>query len=86
MREHDVSIGQRFQKVDGTGLIFEVVEIVSAQNLPHARLTRVDSPTEVRIIALAALLDRHHYQQTSDGSLPLMRRNAPLNLTAVASN
>jgi hypothetical protein len=86
MREQDVSIGQRFQKVDGTGLVFEVVEIVSARNLPHARLTRVDSPTEVRVIALSTLLDRHHYQLTSDGSLPIVRRTSPLNLTATAGD
>lgn len=86
MREQDVTIGQRFQKVDGTGLVFEVADIVSARNLPHARLRRVDSPTEVRIIALSILLDKHHYQLTSDGSLPVVRRTSPLHLTASAGN
>jgi hypothetical protein len=86
MREQEVVVGQRFQKADGTGLVFEVAELVSARNLPHARLTRVDSPTEVRIIALSTLLDKHHYQLTSDGSLPVARRSSPLNLTATAGS
>jgi hypothetical protein len=78
MRDKPVEIGQRFLKADGTGLIFEVVDLIMSQNLPHARIIQVDNPTERRVIALCALQDRQHYMPAQDGMLPLARRPAPL--------
>lgn len=74
MRETKVSRGQRFQKADGTGIVFEVIELVDRANMPHARLARMDNPGEERVIAIVALLDKRLFAPASAGALPVRER------------
>lgn len=74
MREMKISRGQRFQKVDGTGIVFEVIELVDRANMPHARLSRLDNPGEERVIATVALLDKKLFAPASAGALPARER------------
>lgn len=69
MRAGAVSRGQRFQKADGTGIVFEVIDLVERSGMPHARLSRLDNPTEERVIAIAALRDKRLFTAAS-GVLP----------------
>jgi hypothetical protein len=70
MRETKVSRGQRFQKADGTGIVFEVTELVDRASMPHARLSRLDNPSEERVIAVVALLDKRLFVPAA-GALPI---------------
>lgn len=54
-------IGRRFRKVGCFGLEFEVTDSVWIQGLPHARLVRVDIPSEDRLIALDELASGKTY-------------------------
>ncbi|MGE0096228.1 MAG: hypothetical protein AB7M05_05985 [Alphaproteobacteria bacterium] len=74
MREIKVNRGQRYQKADGTGIVFEVIELVDRAHMPHARLSRLDNPSEERVIAIAALRDKRLFTPTSDGTLPMRER------------
>lgn len=74
MRDTKISRGQRFQKADGTGIVFEVIELVDRANMPHARLARVDNPGEERVFALTALLDKRMFVPASGGGLPVRER------------
>lgn len=77
MRETKISRGQRFQKADGTGIVFEVIELVERANMPHARLSRADNPAEVRVFALTALLDKRMFVPASTGALPVRKSRDP---------
>ncbi|MHB1216773.1 MAG: hypothetical protein ACYC1L_01055 [Alphaproteobacteria bacterium] len=74
MRETKVSRGQRFQKADGTGIVFEVIELVDRANMPHARLSRLDNPGEERVIATVVLLDKKLFVPASASALPVRER------------
>ena len=74
MRETKVSRGQRFQKADGTGIVFEVIELVDRSGMPHARLSRLDNPSEERVIATVALTDKRLFVAASGGDLPIRGR------------
>jgi hypothetical protein len=74
MREKKVSRGQFFQKADGTGIVFKVIELVDRANMPHARLSRLDNPGEERVIAIAALWDKKLFVPASTGALPVRER------------
>lgn len=76
MREAKASPGQQFQKTDGSGIVFEIVELVTRANMPHARLARLDNPGEERVIALTALLDKKLFTPTSGGALSRNRNQA----------
>jgi len=54
-------IGRRFRKVGCFRLEFEVIDSVWIQGLPHARLVRVDLPSEDRLIALDELVSGKTY-------------------------
>ena len=77
MRDTKVSRGRRFQKADGTGIVFEVIELVDRANMPHARLSRVDNPGEERVFALTALLDKRMFVPASTDALPVRERRDP---------
>jgi len=80
MRETKVSRGQWFQKADGTGIAFEVIELVERSGMPHARLSRLDNPSEERVIATVALLDKRLFVPASGGDLPVRKHRANLAL------
>lgn len=66
-------VGQRFQRNDGAGLVFEVVELVAGFGRPHLRLRRIDDPTDTRVFAHSALMDRHLFRAI-DASAPARQR------------
>ncbi len=66
----DVRVGQHFQRADGAGLIFEVVDTVTSFGPPHLRVRRVDDPTDTRVFARSALMDRHLFRALQGSSLP----------------
>ncbi len=76
MRDTMVSRGRRFQKADGTGIVFEVKELVDRSGMPHARLSRLDNPGEERVIAVVALLDKRLFVPAT-GALPARERQDP---------
>lgn len=75
MREKNVRRGQFFQKADGTGIVFEVIELVDRANMPHARLSRLDNPGEERVIATAALWDKKLFVPAPMSALPARERH-----------
>lgn len=56
-----IQIGQRFQKADHSGIVFEVLEVVEVEGREHVHLARVDWPSDRRIYAAAAVLDRRMF-------------------------
>lgn len=81
MREKSVSRGQCFQKADGTGIVFKVIELVDRAHMPHARLSRLDNPSEERVIAVTALRDKRLFVPASAGALPVRERQDAADLT-----
>lgn len=62
VRFETVAIGDLFSKIDKHQSTWEVVEIVTPTgHQPHARLACVDRPTDLRMIAIAALHDKRLY-------------------------
>lgn len=62
--------GQQFQRTDSAGLVFEVVETITSYGLPHIRVRRVDDPTDLRVFARSALMDRRLFRVVRDKDLP----------------
>lgn len=62
VRFETVAIGDLFSKIDKHQSTWEVVEIVTPTgHQPHARLACVDRPSDLRMIAIAALHDKRLY-------------------------
>ena len=56
---NDFNIGDLVRKANSTGWIWQVAEFVTPSgHQPHARLVRVNNPSDSRIFAIAALKDR----------------------------
>ncbi|MDA0702182.1 MAG: hypothetical protein O3A96_02915 [Proteobacteria bacterium] len=70
MTTKQINLGQRFQKTDGTDMVFEVVDLVDIGGLPHARLSDVLDPSDRRVVSVDALYDRRHFRHAVDGALP----------------
>jgi hypothetical protein len=70
MTAKQVNLGQRFQKTDGTDMVFEVVDLVDVSGMPHARLSDVLDPSDRRVVSVDALFDRRHFRHAADGTLP----------------
>jgi hypothetical protein len=66
----DVRVGQRFQRTDGAGLVFEVVDSITSFGPPHLRVRRVDDATDTRVFARSALMDKHLFRVVQASSLP----------------
>jgi hypothetical protein len=75
-------IGQQFKRVDQTGLVFEVVEEIITFGLAHFRVRRIDDPTDTRIFAHSALLDRHLFKPIQGTELPSPSATGQLRLSA----
>lgn len=59
MKRSEPSIGDMLRKVNSTDWVWQVVEFVTpAGHRPHARLMRVNYPSDTRMFAVAALKDR----------------------------
>ena len=54
----DVEPGQHFKH---NGVAWEVVELRSLNGIPHVRIVRVGDSTELKLIALSALLERYDF-------------------------
>ena len=58
-KRKDIGIGDRFRKNNSTDWVWQVTEIVTpGGHEPHARLVRVNFPTDARMFAIAALKDK----------------------------
>jgi hypothetical protein len=58
-----VGVGQEYVKLDAGPDPWQVLSIFAGPgDVPHARIVRVTQPGEVRVVALAALVDRHRYR------------------------
>jgi hypothetical protein len=66
----DVRVGQQFQRTDGAGLVFEVVEQVTSFGPPHLRVRRIDDPTDARVFARSALMDKRLFRIVQGNALP----------------
>ena len=75
-------IGQRFKRADQSGMIFVVTEEVRGFGLPHFRVRRIDDPTDTRIFAFSALLDRHLFRAVQGNDLPEPSDAGQLRLSA----
>ena len=69
MHEPTIIVGQRFEKTDGTGMVFEVAEHVKAPGLPHVRIAHVGNPSDLRLVAASVLSDRNFFRPTCEGML-----------------
>ncbi len=78
VRFETVAIGDLFSKIDKHQSTWEVVEIVTPTgHQPHARLACVDRPSDLRMIAIAALHDKRLYLDA--GRSPRLERdNLPI--------
>lgn len=67
----EVSVGALMRKTNSTNWIWQVVEFVTPSgHQPHARLMRVNNPSDMRMFAVAALNDRSLFVDADD---PLRR-------------
>jgi hypothetical protein len=66
----DIRVGQQYQRTDGAGLVFEVVEPVTSFGPPHLRVRRVDDHTDTRVFARSALMDKNHFRVVQGAALP----------------
>lgn len=66
----DVRVGQQFQRVDGTGLVFEVVEPITSFGPLHLRVRRVDDSADTRVFARSALTNKRMFRAVQGSSLP----------------
>lgn len=80
---HDVRSGQQFQRTDSAGLVFEVVESVTSFGVPHIRVRRVDDPTDLRVFARSALMNRRLFRMVQGNDLPHRSNNSRLRLSPV---
>jgi len=60
-----VRVGQRYIKVDAGPAAWEVLAIFPGPlDMPHVRISSVEEPDTIRVVSVAALLDRRRYQLT----------------------
>ena len=72
----DVTVGDLLRKTNSTDWIWQVTEFVTPRgHQPHARLVRVNYPSDSRMFAIAALRDRRLFV---DADQPRRRIEAPL--------
>ena len=58
-KSEGVTVGDQLRKTDSTNWVWQVTEFVTPRgHQPHARLVRVNYPSESRMFAIAALRDR----------------------------
>jgi hypothetical protein len=57
-RRADVEPGQHFRQ---NSAVWEVVEVSSIHQIPHAKIAKVDDLTERKLISVSALLDAYEF-------------------------
>lgn len=63
----DIGIGDLLCKTNSTNWIWRVAEFITPRgHRPHARLVRVNCPSDSRIFAVAALKDRRLFVEAED--------------------
>jgi hypothetical protein len=68
-KRKDFDIGDLVRKANSTGWIWQVAEFVTPSgHQPHARLVRVNNPSDSRIFAIAALQDRRLFINAGETS------------------
>ena len=67
MDDNSVTIGQRFQKTDGTGMVFEVEEQLMILGIPHFRVALVNDRSDKRVLAVSTLEDPKIFLPAPDG-------------------
>jgi hypothetical protein len=63
-------------------LVFVIVEEIRTFGLPHFRVRRADDPTDTRVFAYSALLDRHLFRAIQGQELPEPSDAGQLRLSA----
>lgn len=66
-KRNDIEIGDLVRKTNSTDWIWQVAAFVTPNgHQPHARLVRVNYPSDERMFAVAALRDRRLFVEASD--------------------
>lgn len=66
-KRNNIDVGAQVQKTNSTNWVWQVTEIVTPSGQqPHARLARVNNPTDTRVFAVAALKDRRFFRRVDD--------------------
>lgn len=66
-KRNQVEIGDLVRKTNSTNWVWKVAEIVTpAGHRPHARIVRINYPSDERIFAIAALTDRRLFVEVDE--------------------
>lgn len=66
-KRNDIEIGDLVRKTNSTDWIWQVAEFITPNgHKPHARLVRINNPSDERMFAVAALRDRRLFVEASD--------------------
>ena len=66
-KRNDIEIGDLVRKTNSTDWIWQVAAFVTPTgHQPHARLVRVNYPSDERMFAVAALRDRRLFVEAND--------------------
>lgn len=66
-KRHDIEIGDLVRKTNSTDWVWKVAEIVTPSgHKPHARLVRINYPSDQRMFAVAALKDRRLFVEAGE--------------------
>ena len=66
-KRSQVEIGDLVRKTNSTNWVWKVSEIVTpAGHRPHARIVRINYPSDERIFAIAALTDRRLFVEVDE--------------------
>lgn len=80
-KSEDVTVGDQLRKTDSTNWVWQVTEFVTPRgHQPHARLVRVNYPSDSRMFAIAALRDRRLFvdaDQPREAALPIQWGRKP---------
>lgn len=68
--DEELRVGSHYKRIDGAGLVFEVVGPVGSFRQPHIRVRRVDDPTDMRVFARTALADPHLFREIDFAAPP----------------
>ena len=73
----DIEIGALVRKTNSTDWVWKVAEIVTPSgHKPHARLVRINYPSDERMFAVAALKDRRLFVEAGETANRLAARPA----------
>ena len=77
VKRNDIEIGDLVRKTNSTDRVWKVAEIVTPNgHKPHARLVRINYPSDERMFAVAALRDRRLFVEADELNKRLAARPA----------